>query len=58
MGASAGAERVTVDDRPLMTFRRRRFRRFRRRHHRLVLWGKWLVGTAIAVALIWWLEWL
>ena len=55
MGASPGAERVPVDDRPLMTFR---FRRFRRRHHRLVLWGKWLVGTAIAVALIWWLEWL
>lgn len=38
-------------------FRRRR-RSFRRRRSRLVLWGQWLFGAAVVVALMWWVGWL
>ena len=42
-----------------MPFWRRSFRRtFRRRHPRIALWGKWLIGTALVVALMGWFGWL
>jgi len=37
---------------------RRSMTSFRRRHPRLALWGKWLIGMAIVVALMWWFGWL